>query len=337
MAPQILFIGIGNMGRGMAKNLAEKGGLDRPLLLYNRTRRRAEDLAAALPAGRAEVADSLADGVRRADVVFSVLSNDAAVREVVDAALALGGGLGGKLFVECSTIHPDAAEQIARDLTAAGAEVVVAPVWGAPAVAEAGGLVQAGTVARSGDKTAANSDDSALSFIPAGPKSSIDRARPYFTGVMGRAEIPFEDQAYGKSSTLKLVGNSFLLNMVAQMGETMTLAEKSGAGTGPFQQFVDLLFGGVLSAYATRMSAGTYWRMAEPLFSADNARKDLGHARSLADRAGMGDLRYGRVSDELYGAVAAHAGGARGDVAGAYGAVRKASGLRFENDEDADA
>jgi 3-hydroxyisobutyrate dehydrogenase-like beta-hydroxyacid dehydrogenase len=148
---------------------------------------------------------------------------------------------------------------------------------------------------------------------------------------MGRAEIPFDDKPYESSLKLKLVGNTFILNMVTVLGEGLTLGEKTGIGAEPIKQFVDLLYGGVYSGYAERMVKGTYWKMEEPLFSADNARKDARHAMNLAKDAGV-ELRLAKQGDEYLKILADHAGGAKGDIAGIYGAVRKESGLKFEND-----
>ncbi|KAJ3554187.1 hypothetical protein NPX13_g10682 [Xylaria arbuscula] len=250
MAPQLLFIGLGNMGRGMCKNLVEKGNLEKPLILYNRTKQRAEDLAATLPAGKTEVVDTVEEGVKKADIIFTIVSNDAAVEEAISTILQ--SDVKGKLIVECSTIHPDTTKQIAEKVLAKGAEFIASPVFGAPAAAQAGALI----------------------FVPAGPKSSIEKLRPFIKGVMGRSEIPFEDKPYENSLKMKLIGNAFILNMVTILGEGLTLGEKSGIGPEPVKAFVDDIFGGVYSGYAQRMVEGVYWKMEEPLFSADNARKD---------------------------------------------------------------
>ncbi|KAI0405004.1 NAD binding domain of 6-phosphogluconate dehydrogenase-domain-containing protein [Xylaria palmicola] len=307
MAPQLMWIGLGNMGRGMCKNLVEKGNLEKPLILYNRTKKRSEDLAATLPAGKTEIVDTIEEGVKKADIIFIIVSNDAAVREAVGTVLR--SDVKGKLVVDCSTIHPDTTKEIAQEVLAKGAEFVASPIFGPPAAAEAGTLV----------------------FVPAGPKSAIDRLRPFTTGVMGRAEIPFDDEPHESSLKLKLVGNTFIVNMVTVLAEGLTLGEKAGIGAAPVRQFADLLFGGIYSAYGERMTAGTYWKMDEPLFSVDNARKDAGHAISMAAAAGV-DLKLAKQADEYLKVVGDHAGGAKGDIAGIYGAVRKQSGLKFEND-----
>ncbi|KAI1490538.1 NAD binding domain of 6-phosphogluconate dehydrogenase-domain-containing protein [Biscogniauxia mediterranea] len=291
----------------MCQNLVGKGNLDKPLILYNRTKKRAEDLAAKLPQGKTEVVDSIEEGVKKADIIFTIISNDAAVKEAIDTILKTD--VQGKLIVECSTIHPDTTEQVAQEVTAKGGEFVASPVFGAPAAADAGVLI----------------------FVPAGPKSAIEKVRPYIKGVMGKAEIPFEDKPYGTALKLKLIGNTFILNMVTILGEGLTLGEKSGVGVEPVRQFVDTIYGGVYSGYAERMIKGTYWQMEEPLFSADNARKDARHAINLAKSSGM-ELKLVEVADGYLKTVAEHAGGSKGDIAGIYGAARKSSGLKYEND-----
>lgn len=148
--------------------------------------------------------------------------------------------------------------------------------------------------------------------------------------AVGKAEIPFEDEPYGQALKLKLIGNTFVMNMVSILGEGLTMAEQTGIGAPRIQKFIDGLLGGPYSTYAQRMISGTYYKMEEPLFSADNARKDLGHAMSLAKSVGV-ELKNAAVVDEYLKVVADHAGGDKGDIAGVYGAVRKNAGLKYEN------
>ncbi|KAL8339896.1 hypothetical protein RB601_006160 [Gaeumannomyces tritici] len=266
----------------MCKNIVEKGNLDKPLLLYNRTQKRAEELKATLPEGKAEVVADLAAAVAKADIIFSCVAND----QVAEATLlgpsvqGVPGGVAGKLFVECSTIHPDTTERLEKALTGAGAEFVAAPVFGAPAMADSGALVA----------------------VLAGPRASVDRAGTYFKGVTARAEIDMRDRPARTALTLKLIGNTFILNMVEQLAEGHVLAEKTGLGT----------------------------EREEPLFAVDLARKDARHAMSLASSVGA-RLGNAETADAHLVMVKEHVG-AKGDIAGIYGAVRKEAGLKFEND-----
>src|ERR1700712_5311028 len=97
----------------MCKNLVEKGSLDKPLLVYNRTQKRSDDLASKLGSGKTEVVTSVKDGAKRADIIFTCVSNDAAAEEVYSAIIE-SVSIKGKLFIECSTIHPDVTERIAK-------------------------------------------------------------------------------------------------------------------------------------------------------------------------------------------------------------------------------
>jgi len=289
----------------MSKNLVEKGNLGQPLMLYNRSKQRSIDLSRKLPAGTTEVVESVGDGVAKADVIFICLANDAAVSETIETALQ--GDVRGKLFIDSSTLHPDTTEKIAEAVVARGAEFVAAPVFGPPAAADAGQLVA----------------------VVAGPRSSVERAQPYFKGVTARGEIVMSDEPCGKASVLKLTGNSFILNMIEQLAEGHVLAEKSGLGTKYLHGFLELVFPGPYVAYSSRMLGGDYYRRDEPLFAVDLARKDARHAMNLAEAAGT-RLLNAEVADAHLAKVKEHAG-ERGDLAGIYGAVRQEAGLKFEN------
>jgi len=291
----------------MAKNVVEKAEVEHPVLVYNRTKQRAIEFAEKLPTGKTEILDSIPDGVARADVIFTILAKDDIVEAVADTILE-SGDVKGKLFVECSTVHPDTTARIAKRFLDRGAEFVAAPVFGAPAMAEVGQLVG----------------------VLAGPKASIQKARQFFKGVMARSEIDMSDEPYEKALQLKVIGNTFVLNMVEQVSEGLVLAEKSGLGTQYLHQFVENIFPGPFAAYSTRIQSGAYHRMSYPLFPVDLARKDARHAFSLAEACGvrMGNLE---VADAHLAAVKEH-DGEKGDIAGIYGAVRAESGLKYEND-----
>ncbi|GKU07561.1 6-phosphogluconate dehydrogenase 2 [Fusarium langsethiae] len=305
MAPTLLWIGLGNMGRGMSKNIVEKGNLDGPLLLYNRSTKRTTDFSATLPNGKSEVIESLADGVARADIIFSCIANDEAVQETYKAMLE--SGIKGKLFIESSTIHPETTEGIAKDVIAKGAEFVAAPVFGAPQMADAGQLVG----------------------VLAGPAASVTKAKAWFQGVTSKADIDLSDQPYSKALTLKVLGNTFILNMAEQLAEAHVAAEKTGLGTAAIHQFVQSVFGGPYASYSERMLTGDYYKRDEPLFSVELARKDARHALSLAKSAGV-QLRNVEAAD-AHLAIAFDHIGSSADMAGIYGAVRKESGLDYEN------
>jgi 3-hydroxyisobutyrate dehydrogenase-like beta-hydroxyacid dehydrogenase len=289
----------------MCKNLVERGDLGKPLIIFNRTMKRAEDLSKSLGSGKSTVASSIGEVASKADIIFTCVGDDKAINATIDEAMK--SSVKGKLFVDCSTVHPDTTEGLAKKITAAGAEFVACPVFGAPAMADAGQLV----------------------CVLAGPKEAVERVKPYTKGVMGRAYLDFGGQDVGRATLLKVIGNTFILNMVETLAEGHVLAEKAGLGSENLHQFIETMFPGPYTAYSTRLMSGDYYKRAEPLFAVDLARKDAAHAMALAKKAGtrMKDLE---VADEHLAMVKEHMG-ARGDISSIYGAVRKESGLKFEN------
>ena len=291
----------------MCKNLVEKGSLQSPLLIYNRTTKRSTDLASTLPEGKAKVANTISEAVTPSDIIFTCLGDDAAVQDTISTCLK-DSDVKGKLFVDCSTIHPDTTNALAKQITDAGAEFVAMPVFGAPAMADAGQLV----------------------CVMAGPTELVKKVKPFTTGVMGRAIIDLSGAEPGKASLLKLIGNTFILNMVESLSEGLVLSEKTGLGVDNLHKFVETMFPGPYTAYSTRMRSGDYHKREEPLFAVDLARKDARHAMKLAKDAGC-RMRDVEVADAHLAEVKEHQG-ARGDIASIYGAVRKEGGLKFETD-----
>lgn len=250
----------------MCKNLVEKGNLDKPLIIYNRTKKRSDDLAAKIASdvgsGKTKVVETINDATKEADIIFLCLGDDAAVNSAIDKVLE--EDVKGKLIVDCSTVHPDTTNALEKRITEKGADFVGMPVFGAPAMADNGQLV----------------------CVIAGKKSAVAKVKPYTKGVMGRADIEYPDQPAGNATLLKVIGNTFILNMVSQLSEGHVLAEKSGLGAENLHTFIATMFPGPHQAYSQRMLAGDYYQREEPLFHIDLARKDARHARDLADRSG---------------------------------------------------
>lgn len=172
-------------------------------------------------------------------------------------------------------------------------------------------------------------DAGSLICVLAGTQYSISKVKPFTKGVMGRADIEFPGQPAGKSTLLKVIGNTFILNMVEALSEGHTLAEKAGLGTDKLHSWIELMFPGPYAAYSARMLSGDYYKRDEPLFNVDLARKDARHALDLAKASGtnmpalqVGDAHLVKVKEHL---------GDKGDLPSIYGAVREESGLRFEN------
>ncbi|KAJ5822576.1 hypothetical protein N7447_004916 [Penicillium robsamsonii] len=236
MAAQIAWIGLGNMGRGIAKSLAANGSLGSPLVIHNRTVKRAHDFVSQNP--NTLVAASVKEAVSMADIIFTCVSGDAAIVGTINAGLN-DGDVKGKLFVDLSTVHPNTTTSIAAKIQESGNSFVASPVFGAPAMAEAGKVI----------------------CVLAGSKESVKQVIPYTTGVIAKSSMGFSDQVPVKASELKIMGNTFVISMIETIAEGLMVAQKSGVGTDALHQFFEAVF-----------------KRFEPLFAVDLVRKDARHA-----------------------------------------------------------
>ncbi|CAI7672864.1 unnamed protein product [Penicillium crustosum] len=307
MVPRKLaWIGLGNMGRGMCKNIIQKSPFLPPLLVHNRTIARAHEFVDSLGGNGCQVANTLAEAVQSADLIFTCLSDDNAVENIALAS-AESGAIEGKIFVDCSTIHPSTTRKVRDIFSTHGASFVACPVFGPPSFAESGQLI----------------------CVIAGTYENVQRVKPYTAGVMGRANIEFIGDDVGQASKMKLLGNSFVLSFVEKLGEGMVLAEKSGVGTDPLIQWLELMLPGVLPAYALRMKSGDYYQKKDPPFAASLARKDARHVLDIAQRVGV-SMKSVELAEHYLKEVEEYTLG-EGDITAMYGAIRREAGLPYEN------
>ncbi|KAI7763130.1 hypothetical protein LZL87_012167 [Fusarium oxysporum] len=278
MAPQLLWIGLGNMGRGMCLDLVQKGSLDKPLLVYDRTQKRSDDFVTQVGSSHAKRSSSLHEGVGSSDIIFSCLSSDSAVVEIFEPMIK-DGDARGKPFVECSTISHELVDKIPKLIIDHGAEFVSSP------------------------------------------------------GVMGHDEISFEDEPHSNAAKVKLIDNAFAPNAIAQLAESLTLAEKSGISTAMVKKFADIMYGGIYSVYSGRMLSGEYWARSEPYASADIALKDTKHLLGLGQEANM-ELKNILTGLGYLQKAIRKSPGDQVDVSAIYGAVREANGLEFKGQDE---
>jgi 3-hydroxyisobutyrate dehydrogenase-like beta-hydroxyacid dehydrogenase len=191
------FIGLGHMGQAMAANLVRAGHQVRA---WNRTPEKAQDLQAA----GAKLAASPAQAAE-AGVVITMLSDDAAVRAVLEGQQGLLAGLPqGGLHVSMSTISLELSERLTRLHADHGQRFVAAPVFGRPEAAQAAKLFVAA----------------------AGPADQIDRAQPLFDAV-GQKLFRLGEHPPA-ANVVKLCGNFMIMCAIESMAEAMTLAGKAG-------------------------------------------------------------------------------------------------------------
>lgn len=287
----------------MCKNVVEKANLSSPIIIYDIDKARAQEVEAKI--GHATVASSIAEAASMADIIFYTVPDDAVVQSVLNEILTVD--IKGKLIVDCSTVHPDTTLQEAKAVQSNGGSFVACPVFGATALAEAGQLV----------------------CVIAGEASAVEKVKPFCKGVMGRENIDLSGEEPGKATLMKLVGNTFVLNMVEALSEGHVLADKSGLGNRQLHRFIEILFPGPYTAYSTRMLSGDYHRCQQPLFAAGLARKDARHVQSIAHKA---DMKMNNVElADRYLRVVQEQRGPKGELAAIYGAKRLESGLPFEN------
>jgi 3-hydroxyisobutyrate dehydrogenase-like beta-hydroxyacid dehydrogenase len=129
------FIGLGTMGMPMAVNLLKNGYT---LIVYNRTSSKSEQLQAL----GARVAATPAETAREADVLFTNVSNDQALLDVVFGRDGIIEGIRpGSTVIDCSTVSPDTSRKVYEELEAHLADFLDAPVTGSKPAAENGTLV----------------------------------------------------------------------------------------------------------------------------------------------------------------------------------------------------
>lgn len=197
MSHRIGFIGLGIMGQPMALNLVKAGY---SVTVFNRTRSKAEPLERA----GAKVASSPAEAARDADFVMSIVSDTAAMEEVV---LGKGGVLemvrSGAVLIDSSTISPTASRKFACQLAGKGAKMLDAPVTGSKHGAEKG----------------------ELTFMIGGERETLEQAMPVLK-VLGKKHIYCGPNGAGLSA--KLAQNAIQAAMVEVFCEAFVLASKSG-------------------------------------------------------------------------------------------------------------
>jgi 3-hydroxyisobutyrate dehydrogenase-like beta-hydroxyacid dehydrogenase len=196
---KIGFIGLGNLGTPIAENILESG---HTLYIYNRTASKAEPLAAK----GATVCDSIAGLAKVSDIVFTIVSDDAALRAITEGEAGLAENLkAGSTHVSLSTILP----QTAKDLEALHRQqqqhYLASPVFGRPEAAKAKKI----NIAFSGEEKIRKQIEPLLKDAGA-------------TGVWD-----FGDNITA-ANTIKLCGNFLIVAAIEAIGESVSLARKSG-------------------------------------------------------------------------------------------------------------
>ena len=192
---KIAFIGLGNMGGGMAANLVKAGHEVNAFDLSE------EALAAARDNGCAPFTDA-GEAVQGVDGVVTMLPNGEIVRAVYEGSV-IGKAPNGAVFLDCSTIDVATAKEVTARAEAAGYDMVDAPVSGGIAAANGG----------------------TLTFMVGGTEKAFARAEEVLQS-MGKAVIHAGDAGAGQ--TAKICNNMLLAISMIGTAEAMKMAEKLG-------------------------------------------------------------------------------------------------------------
>ena len=224
------FVGLGSMGLAMAGSLLSAG---HELAVYNRTRQRADSLAER----GARVASSAAEAAAGAQIVFSMLADDAAVEAVTLGAQGISAGLApGAVHVSSSTISVALSERLAAAHREAKQSYVVATVFGRPEAAVA----------------------KQLWVLAAGEPGAVERCLPLLESL-GRGVTRLGEHAPA-ANVVKLTGNFLIATMIEALGEAFALTRKAGVEPSTFLDVFGNVFARspIFENYAKSIAKGLY-------------------------------------------------------------------------------
>lgn len=249
------FLGTGTMGAPMAANLV-RAGFD--LRLYNRTRSKAEAVAADVDS---LVADTPAEAARGADVVITMLAGVGPLLDVYRGADGVLAGLGeDAVCVDMGTTGPAGVAALV-ELVGARAPVVDAPVSGSTDAAES----------------------AQLTLMVGGPEDAVARVRPLLEAM---GSTIYHLGRTGTGSVVKLAVNSIIFALGNAVAEALVLAERAGVDReAVYEVFENSAVAAPMIAY--RREAYVHPEATAPMFALTLARKDLALIADLAQDVGV--------------------------------------------------
>jgi 3-hydroxyisobutyrate dehydrogenase-like beta-hydroxyacid dehydrogenase len=254
MKPTVGLIGLGLMGKPMGRNLLKA---EFPLVVWNRTAARAEDLVregAKLGANPRETA-------QKADVLITIVSDPPALEEVLWGAMGVLEGLRrGSTYIDSSTVSPDLARRVAAACVERGVRFLDAPVTGGTWGAEKGELV----------------------FMVGGEKEILERAKPVLE-VLGKHIFFLGPNGAGQ--TVKLAMNLILALEVDALAEAVALVTSAGV---PGERLVEVLQSSMARAGVLDVKASLILKNEFPAsFPLRLMHKDMRLALELARQQGV--------------------------------------------------
>jgi 2-hydroxy-3-oxopropionate reductase len=269
MAQVVGFIGLGIMGRPMARNLLKAG---HSLVVHSRSRGPVDEIVKA----GAKAADSPKDVAAQCDVLITMLPNSPEVEQV-----ALGpngiieGARRGLIFIDMSTISPIVSQKVGKALEAKGVAMLDAPVSG-------------------GEKGAI---DGALSIMVGGDKAVFEKILPIFQ-AMGKTITLLGPLGFGGFT--KLANQIIVAVNLTALAEALTLGKKAGLDR---ELLLTALAGGLAGSKCLEQKKPNYLANTyNPGFKIDLHYKDLGLIMESARALGV-PLPATAVVPELFSAL----------------------------------
>jgi 2-hydroxy-3-oxopropionate reductase len=254
VSEKVGFVGLGIMGRPMARNLM-RAGYD--LVVYNRSRGKVEELIAE----GAEAAESPRETAEYSDIVFTMLPGPPEVRQVVAGENGLlQGTREGSLLVDTSTSSPILARELGQTARRRGVGMLDAPVSGGDVGASEG----------------------TLSIMVGGEEVDFERAKPLFE-VMGKTVVHVGESGAGQ--TVKACNQIVVALVIEAVSEALVLSEKTGVD--PARVF-EVLSGGLAGTSVMDVKAEKFLsRDFEPGGKVESHHKDLGIALEAGREHGV--------------------------------------------------
>ncbi len=252
--PRVAILGLGIMGSGMARRLLSR---DYVLTVFNRNREKAKPFVSA----GASLADSPREAASKAEIIISMVADDAASQAVWQGAEgALAGASPGSVLIESSTLSVAWVLELAALSAGRGCEFLDAPVTGTKPHAASGELL----------------------FLVGGSASALATALPVLS-VLGRDVVHLGPN--GSGALLKLINNFLCGVQAASLAEAAALIDASGLD---HEKALSVLTNGapgspLIKAISARAAAGD----AAPSFLLRWMAKDLGYALEEAQRSGL--------------------------------------------------
>ena len=236
------FVGLGVMGGNMVNRLLSKG---HSVTGYNRTRAKAEWLI-----GRGmRWADSPRAVCATADIVFSMVTNSAALNIIAEGPDGLLAGLApGKTLIDMSTVSPTVSRALAQKVREKGADLVDAPVSGSVITLQEG----------------------KLSVMVGGRRETFDRVKPLLDDIGPKVTHVGEN---GQALVMKIATNLSLAVQMLAFSEAVLLAEKGGIAR---ETAVDVLTHSVIASPMVQYRGPFVLQMPEEAwFDVNMMQKDM--------------------------------------------------------------